>query len=81
MCFHPAPIADRFDYWYQSNPACVAIPNFHLPYMGSAHQDEVTFVLGQPNFMEDGSCCGTWCVWSAAPDGSVVRAFDGQHSK
>lgn len=48
----------RFDYWYTSNPACSAVPNFHLPYLGAAHQDEVTFVLGQPNFMEDGSCCG-----------------------
>ena len=23
-------------------------------------QDEVTFVMGQPNFMEQGSCCGEW---------------------
>ena len=36
------------------------MPNYHLPYLGAAHQDEVTFVLGQPNFMEDGSCCGVW---------------------
>lgn len=50
----------RFDYWYTSNPACTAIPNYHLPYLGAAHQDEVTFVLGQPNFMEAGSCCGAW---------------------
>ena len=28
--------------------------------MGAVHQDEVTFVMGQPNFMEDGSCCGRW---------------------
>lgn len=50
----------RFDYWYMSNPSCSAVPNYHLPYLGAAHQDEVTFVLGQPNFMEDGSCCGAW---------------------
>lgn len=50
----------RFDYWYTSNPGCSAVPNYHLPYLGAAHQDEVTFVLGQPNFMEDGSCCGVW---------------------
>eukprot|EP00437_Effrenium_voratum_P030333 CAMPEP_0181411420 /NCGR_PEP_ID=MMETSP1110-20121109/7868_1 /TAXON_ID=174948 /ORGANISM="Symbiodinium sp., Strain CCMP421" /LENGTH=622 /DNA_ID=CAMNT_0023534043 /DNA_START=25 /DNA_END=1891 /DNA_ORIENTATION=- len=50
----------RFDYWYTGNPNCTAVPNFHLPYLGAAHQDEVTFVLGQPNFMEDGSCCGVW---------------------
>mmetsp|Transcript_23739 Transcript_23739/g.51860 ORF Transcript_23739/g.51860 Transcript_23739/m.51860 type:complete len:597 (+) Transcript_23739:102-1892(+) len=50
----------RFDYWYTSNRKCSAVPNFHLPYLGAAHQDEVTFVLGQPNFMEDGSCCGVW---------------------
>lgn len=37
-----------------------AVPNFHRDYLGSVHQDEVTFVLGQPNFMEDGSCCGKW---------------------
>lgn len=45
---------------YTGNPNCTAVPNFHLPYLGAAHQDEVTFVLGQPNFMEDGSCCGVW---------------------
>jgi len=50
----------RFDYWYTGNPGCTAVPNYHLPYLGAAHQDEVTFVLGQPNFMEDGSCCGLW---------------------
>jgi len=50
----------RFNYWYQSNQRCTAVPNFHLPYMGAVHQDEVTFVMGQPNFMEDGSCCGKW---------------------
>jgi len=50
----------RFDYWYTSNSNCSAVPNYHLPYLGAAHQDEVTFVLGQPNFMEDGSCCGVW---------------------
>jgi len=52
--------AYRFDYWYQSSPTCSAVPNFHRPYLGAVHQDEVTFVLGQPNFMEDGSCCGAW---------------------
>jgi len=52
--------AYRFDYWYTGNPNCTAVPNYHLPYLGAAHQDEVTFVLGQPNFMEDGSCCGIW---------------------
>lgn len=50
----------RFDYCYQSNHACSAVPNFHLPYLGAVHQDEVTFVMGQPNFMEQGSCCGKW---------------------
>mmetsp|Transcript_7392 Transcript_7392/g.18637 ORF Transcript_7392/g.18637 Transcript_7392/m.18637 type:complete len:602 (-) Transcript_7392:202-2007(-) len=50
----------RFDYFYTSNSKCSAVPNFHLPYLGAAHQDEVTFVLGQPNFMEDGSCCGVF---------------------
>lgn len=50
----------RFDYWYTSNAKCSAVPNYHLPYLGAVHQDEVTFVLGQPNFMEDGSCCGVW---------------------
>jgi len=50
----------RFNYWYKSNPKCSAVPNFHLDYLGSVHQDEVTFVMGQPNFMEQGSCCGKW---------------------
>jgi len=55
----------RFDYWYTSNAACTAVPNYHLPYLGAAHQDEVTFVLGQPNFMEAGSCCGVWGLTTA----------------
>jgi len=50
----------RFNYWYRSNAACSAVPNFHLGYLGAVHQDEVTFVMGQPNFMEAGSCCGKW---------------------
>lgn len=50
----------RFNYWYRSNVQCLAVPNFHLGYMGAVHQDEVTFVMGQPNFMEAGSCCGKW---------------------
>jgi len=50
----------RFNYWYQSNKQCTAVPNYHRDYLGAVHQDEVTFVLGQPNFMEDGSCCGKW---------------------
>lgn len=50
----------RFNYWYKSNRACTAVPNFHLGYLGAVHQDEVTFVMGQPNFMEAGSCCGKW---------------------
>ena len=31
----------RFNYWYQSNQQCSAVPNFHLPYLGAVHQDEV----------------------------------------
>eukprot|EP00040_Diaphanoeca_grandis_P035367 m.222224 g.222224 ORF g.222224 m.222224 type:complete len:610 (-) comp33366_c1_seq7:322-2151(-) len=50
----------RFNYWYQSNSQCTAVPNYHKSYMGAVHQDEVTFVMAQPNFMEDGSCCGKW---------------------
>ena len=50
----------RFDYWYKSNTACTAVPNYHRDYLGPVHQDEVTFVMQQPNFMEAGSCCGTW---------------------
>ena len=50
----------RFNYWYKSNANCSAVPNFHRDYLGAVHQDEVTFVMGQPNFMEDGSCCGKW---------------------
>lgn len=50
----------RFNYWYQSNPKCSADPNFHNGTTGSKHEDEVTFVMGQPIFMFDGSCCGKW---------------------
>merc|ERR1712194_778268 len=27
---------------------------------GPRHEDEVTFVMGQPIFMFDGACCGKW---------------------
>lgn len=70
----------RFNHWYQSNRACTAVPNFHLDYLGSVHQDEVTFVLGQPNFMEEGSCCGKWGLSqgqeACARSPSCVACFD-----
>jgi len=50
----------RFNYWYQSNSRCTADPNFHGNTTGPRHEDEVTFVLGQPIFMFDGACCGKW---------------------
>eukprot|EP01060_Flectonema_neradi_P004162 TRINITY_DN12731_c1_g2_i1.p1 TRINITY_DN12731_c1_g2~~TRINITY_DN12731_c1_g2_i1.p1 ORF type:complete len:563 (+),score=115.79 TRINITY_DN12731_c1_g2_i1:152-1840(+) len=50
----------RFNYFYQSNQQCTAEPNYHSPHFGSVHEDEVTFVMGQPIFMFDGSCCGKW---------------------
>jgi len=70
----------RFNYWYQSNAKCTAVPNFHLPYLGAVHQDEVTFVMGQPNFMEQGSCCGKWGLSEGAEgcakDSSCVACYD-----
>eukprot|EP00755_Sulcionema_specki_P017121 Sspe_Gene.63650::Locus_36743_Transcript_1_1_Confidence_1.000_Length_1737::g.63650::m.63650 len=48
----------RFNYWYQSNPECSSEPNYHPAWMGAVHEDEVTFVMGQPIFMFEGSCCG-----------------------
>ena len=50
----------RFNYWYQSNKNCTAEPNYHSAQFGSQHEDEVTFVMGQPNFMQGGSCCGVF---------------------
>jgi len=50
----------RFNYWYQSNPKCTADPNYHDNMTGPRHEDEVTFVMGQPIFMFDGACCGKW---------------------
>jgi len=51
----------RFNYWYQSNPECLAEANYHPPYMqGSVHEDETSFVMGQTIFMFDGSCCGVF---------------------
>ena len=70
----------RFDYWYKSNRACTAVPNFHLDYLGAVHQDEVTFVMGQPNFMEAGSCCGKWGLSegaeSCAREPKCVACYD-----
>merc|ERR1712232_1108821 len=50
----------RFNYWYQSNPKCSSDPNWHDNTTGPRHEDEVMFVMGQPIFMFDGSCCGKW---------------------
>lgn len=50
----------RFNWWYQSNPSCSAEPNYHNASLGAIHEDEVTFVFGQPIFMFEGSCCGKW---------------------
>jgi len=50
----------RFNWWYQSNPKCSSDPNWHDNTTGPRHEDEVTFVMGQPIFMFDGSCCGKW---------------------
>ena len=54
------PFMYRFDYYYQSNPACSSDPQWHYPYLGSKHEDEVMFIYGQPVFMFDGSCCGIY---------------------
>jgi len=32
----------RFDWWYQSNPQCTAVPNYHGGYLGAIHQDEAS---------------------------------------
>merc|ERR1719473_2335024 len=50
----------RFDYFYQSSKRCSAEPNYHDPSLGAMHEDEVTFVMGQPIFMFQGACCGKW---------------------
>jgi len=50
----------RFNWWYRSNTECSAEPNYHAPDLGAVHEDEVTFVMGQPIFMFQGSCCGKW---------------------
>ena len=41
----------RYDYWFQSNQSCTTQSNYHVPSLGSMHQDEVSFVFGQPIFM------------------------------
>ena len=70
----------RFNSWYRSNAACTAVPNYHLDYLGAVHQDEVTFVMGQPNFMESGSCCGVWGLSegeeSCAKEPKCTRCYD-----
>ncbi|EGB12776.1 hypothetical protein AURANDRAFT_13973, partial [Aureococcus anophagefferens] len=38
----------RFDYWFQSDETCTAVANWHPPEFGSMHQDEISFVFGQP---------------------------------
>lgn len=82
--FHAAGKGDgyayRFNSWYRSNAQCTAVPNFHLDYLGAVHQDEVTFVMGQPNFMEAGSCCGRWGLdqgeESCAREPKCTRCYD-----
>jgi len=59
--FHPGhAYMYRFNWFYQSNPNCSAEPNWHPSFLGAVHEDEVTFVMGQPIFMFLGACCGRW---------------------
>ena len=44
----------RYNYFFQSNRVCTAASNWHDPSWGSVHQDEVSFVFGQPIFMNIG---------------------------
>ena len=44
----------RYNYWFQSNETCTAVANYHDAYYGSMHQDEVSFVFGQPIKMNIG---------------------------
>eukprot|EP00854_Cymbomonas_tetramitiformis_P021766 gene21766-26181_t len=44
----------RYNWWFQSNARCTAVPNWHPAELGSMHQDEVSFVFGQPIKMNIG---------------------------
>ena len=44
----------RYNWWFQSTTQCKAVANWHPPEYGSMHQDEVSFVFGQPIFMNLG---------------------------
>lgn len=44
----------RHDHFFQSNEVCTAVPNYHAPSLGALHQDELSFVFGQPIFMDLG---------------------------
>ena len=46
--------AYRHDHFYTSNDVCTAVPNYHAPSLGAMHQDELSFVFGQPIFMDLG---------------------------
>ena len=44
----------RYNYWFQSDETCTAVANWHPAAFGSMHQDEVSFVFGQPIKMNIG---------------------------
>ena len=46
--------AYRHDHIFDSNHVCTAVPNYHDPALGPMHQDELSFVFGQPIFMDLG---------------------------
>jgi len=70
----------RYNYWYQSNASCTAVANYHEPYYGSMHQDEVSFVFGQPIFMNLGFTNCSVPGWAGFDPSCLGCAFDARES-
>lgn len=74
----------RYDYWFQSNKTCTAVSNYHEPELGSMHQDEVSFVFGQPIFMNIGytNCSAPgWAGFNPTCLGCVFDDKEAQFSR
>ena len=44
-----------------------------LQLLGAVHEDEMTFVMGQPIFMFDGSCCGVYGAHTGSSEACAAK--------
>lgn len=70
----------RYNYWFQSNKTCTAVANYHPPELGSMHQDEISFVFGQPIFMNIGYTNCSVPGWAGYDPSCLGCRFDAREA-